>query len=150
MSASKWSLEERKKIYKSRKLYTLLCKRELLLHFFSSSDSYFFSIVASNWSFVDPSSRRNELQLSTRPCAVQYAIIDLWLCDYISIRCANSTWAKYVLTAHCFAVVLANLAWWKLRLIKVSVGRTEECSRQTKGLRFLLRRIYKCEGKGKV
>ena len=56
---------------------TFLCSRTMLVHFFSSSDSYFFAVAASNTSSLRFSSALSTLAALGRSLAVRYAMMDL-------------------------------------------------------------------------
>ena len=58
---------------------TFLCSRTMLVHFFSSSDSYFLAVATSKTSSLRFSSVLSMLAALGRSLAVKYAMMDLWL-----------------------------------------------------------------------
>lgn len=58
---------------------TFFCKRTTLVHFFSSSDSYFFATAASKTSFSRLNSVLSVAAVSEKSLADRYAMIDLCL-----------------------------------------------------------------------
>lgn len=69
---------------------TFFCRRTTLVHFFSSSPSYFLTVLVSSTSSGRLSSSRNVAAVPGRLFAERYAIIDLCLPAHVSQRTRRS------------------------------------------------------------
>lgn len=78
------------------------CKRTVLVHFFSSKVSYFFTAVASKSVSAMPNSFLSAEAVSGRSCEDKYAIIDLCLRAYSASSTRKTTICppRHIPTAH--------------------------------------------------